>query len=84
MKVLKEKDKKILSKIKEEWKKLEYGRIFCDKRKTFYRVKFYMLTKLQANKAKKITEKYSIQSVVERCPCYFSKNKFNCIIKLEY
>jgi len=77
-------DKILIQSIKDQWKTIK-GRIFCDKRKTFYRVKLYMVTKRDANKAKKIAESLGVNAIVEKMiikPHWaLPGDYYNCIIK---
>jgi hypothetical protein len=81
---LDEEDKVLINTIKEEWKKLITGKIYCDKRKSFYRIKLYMATMRDANKAKRIAKKYGVEATVENIRSnwnLYEPRYYNCIIK---
>ena len=75
----------IFKKLKREWKKLGF-RIYCDNRKTFYRIKLYRATKYYANKAKKIAKNFGVEATVEEITYYpyYLINKYNCVIRHPY
>ena len=88
-KELTKEQKAVIEDIKIIWKNnFPNVKIYSDKRKTFYRVKLYMVPVRIARKAKKLAEKFPVYAEVEEAPLsYYTGWKpsyYNCIIKCFY
>jgi hypothetical protein len=81
----------IKSTIKTEWKEqfkdYKYKiRIYCDRRKRFYRMKLYLVPEEIAIEALKIAKRYNENSYIESVKHWSTMKKkvYNCIVKIDY
>ena len=89
MNLLTVEQKTLLKEMKSEWKERipEFSAIYCDKRKTFYKVKLYLIPKKYMNRAKNIAEKYNLGDIEVSATSSYLRTfvtYYDCVVRIPY
>ena len=82
---------RLLKLLKQEWKEKipHFCAIYCDRRKTFYKVKLYIIPEEYLKLAKEIAEKYKLGEIECKNTSHWqarisSKKYKDCVVRIPY